>query len=46
MVGVAGPIVSLPNVICPDRIAGESVQSGQLLREKVLDNLRRYLEET
>ncbi len=44
--GVDGPIFSLPNVICPDRIAGESVQSGQLLREKVLDNLRRYLEET
>ncbi len=44
--GVNGPIYALPNVICPNRIAGESRQSGRLLREKVFHNLKHYLEET
>lgn len=44
--GTGGSIYALSNVICPDRIAGESVQSGQLLREKVIQNLKHYLEET
>lgn len=44
--GTEGGICTLPNVICPDRIAGESVQSGRLLREKVLCNLKHYLEDT
>ena len=33
----------MPNVICPDMVAGQSMQSGVLLRIKVLENIRDYL---
>lgn len=41
--GTEGEIFQMPNVICPDMIAGQSVRSGELLREKVLQNIAGYL---
>lgn len=41
--GPDGDIFNMPNVICPDMVAGQSVRSGVLLREKVLENIRDYL---
>jgi beta-phosphoglucomutase-like phosphatase (HAD superfamily) len=38
-----GEIYQMPNVICPDVIAGQSVLSGVLLRKKVLQNIEEYL---
>lgn len=35
----------VPNVICPNVIAGQSVCSGELLREKVLQNIENYIKE-
>ena len=43
--GAESEIFSLPNVICPDVVAGQSTRSGVLLREKVLENIREYLDE-
>lgn len=42
--GPEGRIFSLPNVICPNMIAGQSTRSGVLLRQKVLENIKAYLE--
>lgn len=41
--GTDGDIFNMPNVICPDMVAGQSMQSGVLLRIKVLENIRDYL---
>lgn len=41
--GKEGEIYQMPNVICPDVIAGQSVLSGVLLRKKVLQNIEEYL---
>ena len=41
--GKDGEIYQMPNVICPDVIAGQSVLSGVLLRKKVLQNIEEYL---
>ncbi|MCC2255035.1 dihydrofolate reductase [Ruminococcus sp. CLA-AA-H200] len=40
--GKEGEIYRLPNVICPDIVAGQSSRSGELLRQKVLENLENY----
>ena len=38
-----GDIFNMPNVICPNMVAGQSTRSGVLLREKVLENIHNYL---
>ena len=47
-VSIGGPdseIFKMPNVICPNIVAGQSVRSGVLLRQKVLENIADYLQE-
>lgn len=41
--GRASELFQLPNVICPDIVAGQSARSGVLLRQKVLENIKIFL---
>lgn len=48
-VSIGGPdseLMRLPNVICPNVVAGQSSRSGVLLRQKVLENIASFLAST
>lgn len=43
--GAGSRLFNLPNVICPDVVAGQSTNSGVNLRRKVLENMANYLKQ-